>query len=92
MPNKVNEQVVDAINLTNQTVLGDAPAVSYGTALQSFALATSQMMLNAVTVRSYSAQITNAAVVQTCAKILSAGAFASAQSAAEESAPPKPAA
>ena len=92
MPDKVNAQVVDAINVTNTTVLGSAPTESYGAALQSFALATSQMMLNAVTVRSYSAQITNAAVVQTCAKILSAGACALAQSAAEESAPPKTAA
>jgi len=92
MPNKVNAQVVDAINVTNTTVLGNGPTVSYNAALQSFALATSQMMLNAVTVRSYSAQITNAAVAQTCAKILAAGAFAMAQPAAEKATPTKTAA
>jgi hypothetical protein len=80
MPDEVNPQVVESVNLSNHMVLGQAVAQSHGVTLQSSACAFSILMLNAVTTQNSSAQIANAAVVTTCAEILKAGATVSSPS------------
>lgn len=70
----VNSQIVDAVNVTNERVLGDVPAQSHGVVLQTSACSISLLMLNAVTTQNASAQIASASVVAACAEIIKAAA------------------
>ena len=69
-PQTVNPQVVDAVTLTNTSVLAIAPAQSMGLVYQTMAQSTSLAMQNAVTSQNGMQQI-NAAVISTaCQRIL----------------------
>lgn len=68
----VNPKIVDSVNLANVSVLANAASESHGVGLQSFAFSISMLMMNAVATQNASAQIANAAVATTCAKILAA--------------------
>jgi Killing trait len=75
-PLKVNSQIIDSLVVTNQAVLGNAPARSQGVTLEAAAYAISLLMMNSVTNQFSGSQIANASVVSSCTGIIKAGAKA----------------
>jgi len=76
MPDSVNAQIVDSVNVTNTSVLGNAPSESQSVTLEAAAYSISLLMINAVSTQYAASQIANASVVSTCTGILKAGASA----------------
>ena len=75
---KVNEQILDAIIVTNEIVLSDVVAESYSVVAESFAHSLSLVMINHGTEQFAGSQTANAAVVGACAAIISAAKSTSA--------------
>ena len=76
MPEPVNAQIIDSVNVTNTSVLGNAPSESQSVTLEAAAYSISLLMINAVSTQYAASQIANASVVSTCTGILKAGASA----------------
>jgi methionine-rich copper-binding protein CopC len=74
MPDTINPQMLDAVLVAHETILGNSPAESQGMTLESAAHSISLAMLNAVSTQYSGAQIGNSAVVSACAAILKATA------------------
>ena len=75
----VNSQTTDSVALTGTSVLGQGPALSMDFAQVAMADSIGLVMQNAVTAQHNMQTITGAAVVQTCALVLSVGAAAAAK-------------
>ena len=74
MSDSVNAQIVDSVNVTNTSVLANAPSESQSVTLEAAAYSISLLMINAVSTQYAASQIANASVVSTCTGILKAGA------------------
>jgi hypothetical protein len=74
MPESVDAQVLEAMLVANESVLGNAPTNSQSVTLEASAYSISLLMLNAVSTQYSASQIANASVASTCAEIIKAGA------------------
>ena len=72
MSDKLNQEVVDAVLVTSERVIGDAVPGSFAVTLESMAHSLSLIMHNAGTAQIAGSQTANAAVVSACAAILKA--------------------
>jgi hypothetical protein len=79
MPQPVNSQILEAMLVTNESVLSQAPSKSQGVTLEASAYSISLLMLNAVSTQYSASQIANASVVTTCTEILKAAAAVKAE-------------
>ncbi|QSQ21959.1 RebB family R body protein [Pyxidicoccus parkwayensis] len=68
--NTVNAQVVDAVNTTNTTVLGESTSMALGMLFQMEAQAFSMAMQNAVAGQRGMQQVGEAVIAAACARIM----------------------
>ncbi|NER34083.1 MAG: hypothetical protein F6J93_08580 [Oscillatoria sp. SIO1A7] len=71
MPDKVNSQIIDAVTLTNVSVLGESPAQSMGLVYQTMGHSIGLTMQNAVGSQNAMQQLKTAVVSTACRGILS---------------------